>query len=381
MENKDIEIIKNIEKQYDLYEDKEPETPQEAVPEKEIKEFISLKKKLKEMQAQSEKQKGLLFKLKLKQKNPVLNKEIAELESKYKVMLNSLVQRGFSEEKIDKGESNRSAEQIESQLDEKLKDVQEKIDKLSPEKRTLFEKIKKVAKNRNVQLAVGAAIIGGTLVCPPVAVLTGGAIQGFIPYALAPTVKAITGAAGGYVLRGYLKDRQKAKNPEAVPEPETIPAPTPETTPIALEPETIPAPTPETTPGPISPETINPNQEQPITTSNVNEELEDIKPHYFGKFGDKQNMEEKGEIIKEREASEEEVANEMLRSYDIMNEKEVATKFKEINEKEASEEEVASEMPNIDIANIPTQEEATAKFKEIDEKEKDKKTIEEELLQ
>ncbi|HNP79571.1 MAG TPA: hypothetical protein PKI00_01860, partial [Candidatus Pacearchaeota archaeon] len=142
MENKDIEIIKNIEKQYDLYEDKEPAPPQEAVPEKEIKEFISLKKKLKEMQAQSEKQKGLLFKLKLKQKNPVLNKEIAELESKYKVMLNSLVQRGFSEEKIDKGESNRSAEQIKSQLDEKLKDVQEKIDKLSPEKRTLFEKIK-----------------------------------------------------------------------------------------------------------------------------------------------------------------------------------------------------------------------------------------------
>ncbi|HNP79309.1 MAG TPA: hypothetical protein PKI00_00450, partial [Candidatus Pacearchaeota archaeon] len=276
-------------------------------------------------------------------------------------------------------ESNRSAEQIESQLDEKLKDVQEKIDKLSPEKRTLFEKIKKVAKNRNVQLAVGAAIIGGTLVCPPVAVLTGGAIQGFIPYALAPTVKAITGAAGGYVLRGYLKDRQKAKNPEVGPEPETIPTPTPETTPVAPEPETIPTPTPETTPGPISPEIINPNQEQPITTSNINEELEDIKPHYFGKFGDKQNMEEKGEIIKKREANEEEVANEMYNIDNIPTQEVMDNLSQKAEEERVEKKEIDNEMlKSYDIMN---EEEAAARFKEIDEKEKDKKTIEEELLQ
>jgi hypothetical protein len=289
----------------------------------------------------------------------------------------------------------------------------------------LFNKIKALAKDRRVQLIVGAALVGIAITCPPAAVLTGGLVQGFLPYSLAPLAKGLTAAGGGFLMRGFLKERNKKKEgnaPEMVPPtpepgpkptPETTPKPTPETTP-GTTPETKPTPggaTPETTPG-TTPETQSaPSETKPTpggatpettpgTTPGATPETqpgetenydlgEDLPDHLAGRFGNIKelnrvdgdpdqlagrfgNVEElirKKQEFEEQKKAEEEIATEMSNNPEIPTPEEIETKSNEFEERRQIEEEIATEMPN--SPEIPTPEEADDKFKKIKEVEED----------
>jgi len=92
----------------------------------------------------------------------------------------------------------------------KLSEYQEEM--LLDSKQSLFKKIMILAQNRQVQMVIGAALIGVSIAAPPtgfVHLITGGALPGFLPEALGPVAKGVGGVVGGYLAGGLAGLRRK----------------------------------------------------------------------------------------------------------------------------------------------------------------------------
>ncbi|BFT94330.1 MAG: hypothetical protein MNSN_08760 [Minisyncoccus archaeiphilus] len=92
----------------------------------------------------------------------------------------------------------------------KLSEYQEEM--LLGPKQSLFKKIMVLAQNRQVQMVIGAALIGVSIAAPPtgfVHLITGGALPGFLPEALGPVAKGVGGVMGGYLAGGLAGLRRK----------------------------------------------------------------------------------------------------------------------------------------------------------------------------
>jgi hypothetical protein len=193
-------FIKPKDQKYNLFQDQK-------------KEFKDLDIKLSEISKLLEKQKGLAYKFGLKKTNPVLQEEFEKLSIQYKKVKAFFEEKGISTKDIlMEKEEGGSFEKAEKFIEKSKKENNEKVEKLSSEKKKLFERMKGLAKDRRVQLIIGTGLVGAAIFCPPVSVLTGGLIQGFLPYSLAPLAKGLTAAAGGFAMRGFLKNKDQIKN-------------------------------------------------------------------------------------------------------------------------------------------------------------------------
>jgi len=393
--------LEQSEKDYDLFEEKVVNVEKDIKDsegkdnfEKEKAEFFKLRESLKNAKDQVVKQQGLAYKFGIKKKNPASDKEYAKIEDEYKKMVESLKAKGLKVEDIIKqSKEGGSVEKAEAYISQKEKEVQAKAEQLPPQKRELFNKLKRLAKDRRVQLLVGAALVGIAITCPPAAVLTGGAIQGFIPYAFAPVAKGLTAAAGGFMMRGILKKREEKKQESAKeePKPEIIPEPAPEATPEPEPKEPAPEATPEATPEPAPRSVPEPKETENydlggdipahlagrfgnIEETERKEQEQKIGEELAGRFGNTEELIRKKQEFEERRKIEEEIATEMPSGPEIPTPEEAEIKYNELEEQRKIEEEIATEMPS--GPEIPTPEEAAAKFskiKETDEDEEDKK--------
>ncbi|MDD4409133.1 MAG: hypothetical protein PHW52_00590 [Candidatus Pacebacteria bacterium] len=96
----------------------------------------------------------------------------------------------------------------------KKKEIEEKKESLGKNKKELFNKLINIAKDKRTQAIIGAALIGLSVAIPPVggaALLTGGAISGFLPVELGMATKVIGGAAGGFLIRKMIEKANKDK--------------------------------------------------------------------------------------------------------------------------------------------------------------------------
>jgi hypothetical protein len=146
-------------------------------------------------------------------------------------------------------EQEKKKKVIRNHIRSKKVEVEEKAENLGKNKKGLFKKLIGIAKNKKAQIVIGAAILGLSIVVPPVggaAFLTGGAISGFLPVELGISTKVLGGAAGGFLLRKIIEKKNGVESPQK-PEPESKPEPEPENKP---EPESKPEPEPENKPEP-----------------------------------------------------------------------------------------------------------------------------------
>ena len=146
-------------------------------------------------------------------------------------------------------EQEKKKKVIRNHIRSKKVEIEEKAENLGKNKKGLFKKLIGIAKNKKAQIVIGAAILGLSIVVPPVggaAFLTGGAISGFLPVELGISTKVLGGAAGGFLLRKIIEKKNGVESPQK-PEPESKPEPEPENKP---EPESKPEPEPENKPEP-----------------------------------------------------------------------------------------------------------------------------------
>ena len=135
-------------------------------------------------------------------------------------------------------EQEKKKKVIRNHIRSKKVEIEEKAENLGKNKKGLFKKLIGIAKNKKAQIVIGAAILGLSIVVPPVggaAFLTGGAISGFLPVELGISTKVLGGAAGGFLLRKIIEKKNGVESPQK-PEPESKPEPEPENKP---EPEKI----------------------------------------------------------------------------------------------------------------------------------------------
>ena len=135
-------------------------------------------------------------------------------------------------------EQEKKKKVIRNHIRSKKVEIEEKAENLGKNKKGLFKKLIGIAKNKKAQIVIGAAILGLSIVVPPVggaAFLTGGAISGFLPVELGISTKVLGGAAGGFLLRKIIEKKNGVESPqkpepENKPEPESKPEPEPEKT-------------------------------------------------------------------------------------------------------------------------------------------------------
>jgi hypothetical protein len=173
-------------------------------------------------------------------------------------------------------------EKIDSFLKLAKKKVNDIKSEINPESKNLFDKLIKISKSKYMQAAIGAAILGISITVPPVggaAFLTVGAINGFLPAELGIATKVIGGAAGGFLIRKLIENKNNSKKQSQSPKTEEsneeeaspeqikskITLSIPETTTKRTSPEQEQAPTPEKNSKPIAPEIPNPPEELPQT--------------------------------------------------------------------------------------------------------------------
>jgi|GEM_PF-1382834 len=170
-------------------------------------------------------------------------------------------------------EQEKKKKVIRNHIRSKKVEIEEKAENLGKNKKGLFKKLIGIAKNKKAQIVIGAAILGLSIVVPPVggaAFLTGGAISGFLPVELGISTKVLGGAAGGFLLRKIIEKKNGVESPQK-PEPESKPEPEPENKP---EPESKPEPEPENKPEPESkpePEPENKPEPEKISLDNSKE--------------------------------------------------------------------------------------------------------------
>ncbi|GMX59139.1 MAG: hypothetical protein MNSN_01340 [Minisyncoccus archaeiphilus] len=130
-------------------------------------------------------------------------------------------------------EQEKKKKVIRNHIRSKKVEIEEKAENLGKNKKGLFKKLIGIAKNKKAQIVIGAAILGLSIVVPPVggaAFLTGGAISGFLPVELGISTKVLGGAAGGFLLRKIIEKKNGVESPQK-PEPESKPEPEPENKP------------------------------------------------------------------------------------------------------------------------------------------------------
>ncbi|MDD5639823.1 MAG: hypothetical protein PHR47_03430 [Candidatus Pacebacteria bacterium] len=198
--------------------EKEPvlEKSQEELEKEKIEK--QLRERLEEIKTEIEKKKleiskivpGLLSKFGLSEKVKTkenLSKELEKLEREKTDIENKL---GITSDiklspEIEFSKENLS-EKIYDFIKKESKETEKEVENLPPEKKTLFQKIKELSKDRKVQAAViGSILLGVSIAVPPVggaAWLTGGLVSGFLPASLGIPVKVLGGATAGMILRG-----------------------------------------------------------------------------------------------------------------------------------------------------------------------------------
>ncbi|MDD4409285.1 MAG: hypothetical protein PHW52_01375 [Candidatus Pacebacteria bacterium] len=117
-------------------------------------------------------------------------------------------------QKLGEIESELKRGKVREYLSHSRKIIDYQIESLAETRGSLFEKMRSLAKNRNVQVVIGAALVGIAIAAPPtgfINLVTGGALPGFLPEALGPFAKAASGVIGGYLV-GSIAQLRKDNN-------------------------------------------------------------------------------------------------------------------------------------------------------------------------
>lgn len=116
---------------------KTEDSPSREVPDREVEKIVDIKNKAMEIKEQIKKQEGLVFKLGLKKRDTKLREEFESLHQEYKQALNNLEASGFNRESVREKE-------LKINLSRKKEDQKKEIEKLTPLKSRLFQKIKEL---------------------------------------------------------------------------------------------------------------------------------------------------------------------------------------------------------------------------------------------
>jgi hypothetical protein len=157
---------------------------------------------------------------------------------------------------------------VESGVQGQSEKIKEQVEKLSPEKKELFDRIKGLAGNKKVQLALGIGLLGTSVFAGGLPILTGMTIGQFLfgKALLVGTEAALAGTAAGYAGAGiggiliekfFRKHKEEKKEIEKQTEIKSG-----ETKPKETKPE-------ETKPGETKQEEIKPEEteEKPVRTN------------------------------------------------------------------------------------------------------------------
>jgi len=105
------------------------------VPDKEIEKIVDIKSKAMEIKEQIKKQESLVFKLGLKKRDTALRGEFESLHQEYKQILSNLEAGGFDKKSI-------TEKELKLNISRKKEKQEKEIEKLTPLKSRLFEKLK-----------------------------------------------------------------------------------------------------------------------------------------------------------------------------------------------------------------------------------------------
>ena len=172
----------------------------EKIPEKLTDEqYKAIKEAKKDLDAVKNYQKrhtGLLQKLGFKRNEDAeVEKDLKDRQKAYDdVILRVMKENGMMEGAVEAAFAERSTKEFLTLEMEKILRQKEQIE---PEKKALFDKVKKVFGNKYVQLVVGTAILGVAIAAPPVGFLTSLGLPGIVPASFGPAAKALWAGLGG----------------------------------------------------------------------------------------------------------------------------------------------------------------------------------------
>jgi hypothetical protein len=121
---------------------KEETPPKDENLKEEANEFLKLVEKLKELEEQIRKQKGLLYKFGIKKENSTLNEEYKQRLDVYLNMVNSFKERGLQKKDILEIAKEGELKKIEEHINDSKEENQKKAENISPEKTKFWDKLK-----------------------------------------------------------------------------------------------------------------------------------------------------------------------------------------------------------------------------------------------
>ena len=184
----------------------------ENLSQKEIERYLTIKERLNRLLRDKKEQQGLIYVLRLKQKNTNIDEEIKETGEEYSDLLSKIRGKtGYSNDQVEEFIEGRRIKKIRYYLIQLSRENEEEIKDKSIGKKNLFSVLKNKAKEKKSQSLIGVGLIGLPINIPyngTISLIVSGLRSDFLDISFDPKDKN----ANYFLIKTALNQRTKSNN-------------------------------------------------------------------------------------------------------------------------------------------------------------------------